>query len=421
MQTELPRDHPVPIEPHRLQLGVFVMIDHHWLDHPFARNRFLISTASQLRELQAMEGAGLFWIPALSQAEPLPEESAPAPRPARASGPPAEDDGASLRRSQSVRERLLVAQARRDWNRAAETVRHALRGLRDNPQQAASDLSGVATAAAARILGGQDILQLLDRPGAETGQYHALNCMTIATLVAKVMRLPPQQITDVALGALVHDVGKVLIPHRVLREAKRSPAEERVYRDHCQIGLELARGTGVFSETVLDLIRDHHEAVDGSGFPAGRPGAELTVPARILALVNRYDRLCGPESPERTPLRPADALRRLWRDERKRIDPDVFSAMVNVLGVYPPGSIVQLSDLRIALVIAPSARPTLPLVLIYQPSRTQEQANLLDLSAGADGLAVEKHLLPHELSREALQWLDPRERLVYYFRGAEPD
>jgi hypothetical protein len=257
-------------------LGVFVMIDHHWLDHPFARNRFLISTPSQLRELQAMQGAGLFWIPALSQVEPLAEDAAPTSRPLRTATPPADDDAASLRRSQSVRERLLVAQARRDWNRAAETVRQALRGLRDNPQQAAADLSSVATAAAARILEGQDILQLLDRPGAETGQYHALNCMTIATLVAKVMRLSPQQLTDVALGALVHDVGKVLIPHRVLREAKRSPAEERVYRDHAQIGLELARGTGVFSDTVLDLIRDHHEAMDGSGFPAGKPDAAMT-------------------------------------------------------------------------------------------------------------------------------------------------
>jgi HD-GYP domain-containing protein (c-di-GMP phosphodiesterase class II) len=214
-------------------------------------------------------------------------------------------------------------------------------------------------------------------------------------------------------------VGKLAIPGHILRSGDRTQVEENVYRDHCRAGVEIARESGAFSDVVLSVIRDHHEHLDGSGFPAQAKADAIGMPARIVAVVNRYDRLCGPESPTRKGMRPADALKKMWREERARLDERVIAALVRVLGVYPPGTLVELSDGRCGLAVNPSSRPLLPRVVVYEPSRLKDDADLLDLSEQTPQLAVSRALAPDDVAPEVLEWLNPRERLAYYFTADE--
>jgi HD-GYP domain-containing protein (c-di-GMP phosphodiesterase class II) len=413
----------LPLGDSQLQLGVYVRIDRPWTEHAFLRSRFKITTEKQLRELRALGSRDIQWIPGLSDAEPIPPPpaaDAAVPDPAAETAPPElaatiPDESARERERKIAQQRERAARVRRQWEQAGQVLRDGLRGFRDNPRQAGAALGGFAEKVASQIDVGKGMLRLVEQEGGESLHAHALSCMTLATLVAKELELSGRVLRDISTGALIHDVGKLTIPARILKSAARSQAEENMYRDHCRAGLELAWESGAFSDEVLAVIRDHHEHLDGTGFPARARAQAIGLPARIVAVVNRYDRLCNPESPHRSGLRPADALKKMWREERARLDAKVLAALVKVLGVYPPGTIVELSDGRYGVVVNPSSKPLLPSVIIHDASRPKDDADPIDLAEQPPGLTVARALAPDEIDPEVLDWLSPRERLAYYF------
>jgi hypothetical protein len=176
--------------------------------------------------------------------------------------------------------------------------------------------------------------------------------------------------------------------------------------------VQLASQSGAFSKEALSIVADHHEAVDGSGWPRGR--SESSKAARILAVVNRYDNLCTPEATDATPLMPAEALARMFRMEGKQLDTSILSALIKLLGVYPPGTVVQLSDGSLALVIAPGPTSLHPQVLVYSPDLSKADAPTLELHKEAD-LKIAEAIRPASLPPDVFAWLNPQQRLSYFF------
>ena len=143
--------------------------------------------------------------------------------------------------------------------------------------------------------------------------------------------------------------------------------------------------------------------------------------ARVLALINRHDGLCNPLNPARA-LTPHESLSLLFATQKARFDPVTLNAFIRMMGVYPPGSIVQLSDGRFALVQAVnSARPLKPRVLVHDPRTPRSEALLLDLQA-EPSLSIQRSLRADQLPRAALDYLEPRPRYCYFFeRAVRPD
>ena len=168
---------------------------------------------------------------------------------------------------------------------------------------------------------------------------------------------------------------------------------------------------------VLAVIEQHHEHADGSGFPRGLGSERMSVAARIVALVDRYDYLCNPASPAKA-LTPHEALAQLFSQGKSQFDTAIMAAFIKMMGVYPPGSAVQLTDDRYALVSAVnSSRPLKPRVLVYDPAVPPDEALLLDLQ-NEPGLGIRRSLRPLALPRPALDYLSPRPRTAYYFEPA---
>jgi HD-GYP domain-containing protein (c-di-GMP phosphodiesterase class II) len=263
------------------------------------------------------------------------------------------------------------------------------------------------------IAQGQEILlHLLGDKQGEGPQFHALNVMTLSMLLGKSLGLSEAQLADLALGALTHDIGKVKIPAHLLKAKSRAKHEEDFYREHISFGLQLAKESNVFSADALAVIADHHERLDGSGWPAQK--RTLTSAAAIVALANRYDRLCSPESPEREALMPAEALSRLYRGESDKFDKRHLSLLIKLLGVFPPGTLVRLNDESLGLVVSPGSDSLKPTVLVYSPEVDKRDAPTIDL-ADADGLKIEEALKPSSLPADVLAWINPRQRLSYFF------
>jgi HD-GYP domain-containing protein (c-di-GMP phosphodiesterase class II) len=231
-------------------------------------------------------------------------------------------------------------------------------------------------------------------------------------VLGKHVGLTERELSDLALGALAHDSGKTQVPVAILQSSTRKKFEEDFYRQHVQFSLQFAAESGAFTPEALAVIADHHECADGTGWPKGKK--ETSRAARVLALVNRYDRLCTPEAPGREALMPSEALATLFRSLAGKYDKALLSSMIKLLGVYPPGTVVQLSDGTLALVVSPGATSLQPRVLIYSPEVARDDAPTMDL-ADEPGLKVAEAIRPATLPPDVLEWLNPQQRLSYFY------
>ena len=290
-------------------------------------------------------------------------------------------------------------------------------GLSQSPRQAGEKLLGLSRESASAFAGGQEILlHLLGDKNGDGPQFHALNVVTLSMLLGRSSGMNEAQLADLALGALSHDAGQSRIPAHLLKMANRAKHEEAFYRQHGAYGAEVARLSGVFNNASIEVITDHHEALDGSGWPSGK--SRLSLAVRIVALVDRYDRLCNPMSPECEAMMPAMALATIFKKELKRFDPALLSTLIKILGIYPPGTIVQLNDGALGMVVCPGQESLRPKVLVYNPDVLKDEAPIVDLSQEAD-LKIDEALKPSSLPPETLAWLSPRKRLSYFYTVEE--
>jgi hypothetical protein len=165
------------------------------------------------------------------------------------------------------------------------------------------------------------------------------------------------------------------------------------------------------------VIAQHHEQADGRGFPQRLSAERISASARIVSLVNRYDTLCNPLNPAKA-LTPHEALSLIFAQMKSRFDALTLSAFIKMMGVYPPGSVVELTDGRFALVVSVnSARPLKPRVVVHDPRVAPEDALIVDLETQPD-LGVRRSLKPLQLPRASLDYLSPRQRISYFFERA---
>ncbi|HNB46366.1 MAG TPA: HD domain-containing protein, partial [Burkholderiaceae bacterium] len=321
----------------------------------------------------------------------------------------------AAQRASLLRSDRLHAQASRAW---LGITRDAVQ----QPALARDTAQGLAAAMVTQLCeDDSSTLRLLSDAVGTCSSQHALNVTTLALMLARHLGLDAEALHTIAIGALLHDIGKLLLPDALRQLGCETDAlAHREQREHVAQGLRLGMAMGL-DGAVLQIIGQHHENGDGSGLPQGLKAEALSLPARIVALVNRYDRLCNPRH-HGQPLRtPQEALAELRTPARHPADAALLAAFVQLLGLYPPGSVVQLSDERIAVVVAVHPAHALrPSVRVYDPRVAPEDAELLHL-AQETGLSVQRSLHPQHLPRAMRDYLLPRERIACYFvQGLEP-
>ena len=420
---------PIPIDPSQVVVGLYIWLDISWVDHPFLTSRIMVNTEKEIAMIRSNHVEGkLYYYPDMSKAEPAPRSEPPLQTQDQLSA--AELEASALRQEVEAlelakkeklrRQRDAVQRADKNWEDAARVTREALLNLARSPKTAGAQLSQLSRQSASAIAKGQEVLlHLLGDKKGQGPQFHALNVMTLSMVVGKQAGLTERELADLALGALAHDGGKAQIPAAILQAPVRKKFEEDFYRQHVQFSVQFASESGAFTPEALAVIADHHECADGSGWPKAKK--ETSRAARILALVNRYDRLCTPEAPKSEALMPSEALATLFRSMAGKYDKALLSTLIKLLGVYPPGTVVQLSDGSLALVVSPGATSLQPRVLIYSPEVPRDEAPTLDL-ADEPGLKVTEAVRPSLLPPDVLEWLNPQQRLSYFYSvsGSNP-
>ena len=256
----------------------------------------------------------------------------------------------------------------------------------------------------------------------ESLAYHFLNVSVLALMLGKEAGLEKQDMQSLGMGALLHDVGKLRIEKKILRKpGKLSRPELDLIQLHPPYGVELTSKLGQVPKEALRIIWQHHERFCGKGYPEGLVGKEIDRLARITMIANIYDNLCNNLEPDKS-VPPNQALTLMHTKYGQVMDMTLFNVFVRTLGIYPPGSLVLLSNQDIGMVITnnPSA-PLKPLVLLYDPEIPKKEAIIINLAKDTD-LAIICSFHPKELSKEVYHYLTPRKRVAYFMeQSSESD
>jgi HD-GYP domain-containing protein (c-di-GMP phosphodiesterase class II) len=208
---------------------------------------------------------------------------------------------------------------------------------------------------------------------------HEVHVSMISSLVGTELGLRLEELSHLAFASMIHDVGKVLVPREILLAARKLTSEEfEVMKKHVAFGERICRKSGLSDERVISAVRDHHEKLDGSGYLAGLTNEQISLFARIVSVVDIYDALISNRSykPSWTPYKVMTEVIKLA--SLNKLDPRVVQALVSVLGLYPIGTTVVLSDGRKAVVVGVNRRNPLRPVLRIESGET------IDLSMEAD-------------------------------------
>ncbi|SOC03467.1 HD domain-containing protein [Ureibacillus xyleni] len=188
--------------------------------------------------------------------------------------------------------------------------------------------------------------------------YHSIDVFVLSTLFAKQEGIP--SLNHKAIGFLLHDIGNLYIPLSILQKnAKITHDEYRIIKKHTIEGFHIFESLGLYD--LAYLAKSHHENHNGSGYPDGLTGTEMTRELEVLHLIDVYSAITMKKY-YREAIGAADALTFIFRDEEK-FNPQLLSRFVEFIGIYPENSIVRLSDKSYAIIKEVNEQyPLLPLV-----------------------------------------------------------
>ncbi|HEY9108851.1 MAG TPA: DUF3391 domain-containing protein [Roseateles sp.] len=412
------------IDVSQLTVGMFIHLDLGWMSHPFPLSSFKIASSDQLLILRRLGLKQVRWSPAKSDLSLQPAtDAAGAPTeadavdaaPAATAQPTPEELAREAHRRALAAQREALRLCEQQYREAADGFRSVMDVVQTDPHDARAQAEGLTAALLDKMLVEGDLnMRLLNEAAGDRSTAHALNVCIIALLLGRAFGLGRDEMMDLGVGSLLHDVGKLEVAARLRhRDESFTTAEAQAYQQHVAKGVAIAQTMGLAPAPLL-IIAQHHEHADGSGFPQRINMDRMSTGARIVALVNRFDGLCNPLITSKA-MTPHEALSLMFAQGRNRFDATMLNAFIRMMGVYPPGSTVQLTDDRYALVVSVnSARPLKPRVMVHDPKVLKEEALILNLEEMPD-LGIRRSLKPQFLPRASLDYLSPRARIAYFF------
>ncbi|WP_194437847.1 HD-GYP domain-containing protein [Vibrio fluminensis] len=414
----------VRLDVKQLQIGHYVHLPLSWGQHPFLLNSFKIKTQEQLTIIKQL-GLKSITINALkSDVLDTPDETAAsdnliAPETECELVPIAAealDDMWS--KKQEGRQKLAAIEDRIQRSKVAfaDTLNDVqdifdLDKLTQSPS--INNALAIVNFIYKNISGesGSAIHLMNDSVGYSRLHYHSLNVSLLSVLICQAKGFTPKQCQLVAFSGLYHDIGKTQLPLSLLTAHEPMEAADRQkLRSHLDKSLQISAKIPKFPEAALKLISQHHERNDGTGYPKELHKDEIHQLSRILILANAYDNLCNRIENQCCP---HDALTYLYNKCRDQHDVQDIMALIRVVGVYPPGTLVELSDHQIGVVVSTNQENRLsPFVLVYDQDVPRDQAAIINI--GEFGLNINKVLTDKDLTLDQYHYLNPSSQSTYF-------
>lgn len=226
---------------------------------------------------------------------------------------------------------------------------------------------------------------------------HAINCSILLAMFAQSKNMSQAEVEDLTMAGLLMDIGMASLPNDLLTKATEfNEADWAMIRRHVDIGVELVERLDDVQPIVLDVIQNHHERINGSGYPKAKTVLELSVYAQMAAIVDSYDAMISNRD-HKTSASATAALQELEHDET--LDRDLVKEFINAIGLHPVGSLVQLDSQQLGIVSQriPS-HPLSPIVMSFYNMQTQLHTDIQRINLSESDDKIITGVRPEEFS-----------------------
>ncbi|MEH6626279.1 MAG: HD-GYP domain-containing protein [Motiliproteus sp.] len=358
-----------------LAIGMYIHdLNCRWIDHNFVRNQFKVTDAALLKKVRDIGSRELY----IDTAKGDDAENALSKK---------EDD---RRQDQAVKE--ILQDVKPPASKPAEYYQELSRAItlsRDASQLINNTMNDVRLGKQVKLEQTSKTVErmtqsLMRNPNALMGlgrirdadQYtfeHSVSICTLMVAFAQYLKLDADAVHQIGIGAMLHDIGKIQVPDEILNKpGKLTDAEFDIMRGHAELSRQLLEKAPGITPIALAVAAEHHERYDGSGYPLGLKGDEISLYGQMAAIVDVYDAITSDRCYHKG-MPPTVALRKIYEWSKFHFNPGLAQRFIRFVGVYPAGSVVELKSNLIALVLSKDSKdPLNPSVLVVYDTESKK-------------------------------------------------
>lgn len=211
---------------------------------------------------------------------------------------------------------------------------------------------------------------------------HSMNVCVLAIALGRQINLPVNELNNLGLCAMMHDMGKMRVPLEILNKpGKLEPEELQIMQSHTRLGSNLLMSSSGMYAGAIDVAHSHHERLDGTGYPRKLSAEQITPFTRIVSIVDMYDAITS-DRVYQVGRNHLEAINIMTKACESHLDSGLTYKFIECLGIYPPGSIVELKNGEVAIVVEvnPKQKIKPKIILLLDEDKQPRPERMVDLS-----------------------------------------
>ncbi|QIR14235.1 HD-GYP domain-containing protein [Shewanella aestuarii] len=392
-KTELTQ---IPVS--QMVLGLTVKLPLSWNKHPFLINKIKLEQQAQIELIKGLDVSFVYVLAGHDLLLPIDEVEQP-----------------QVEENQQEQQQDFKGEARKTMRLGQQRFVKAINDSRSIFGKVVSDPEGCYREVATLVEDLVDHLYEVENPCLTivtngdndiSVTQHGISVAVISMMIAYAYGLDKKQIRDISLGSIFHDIGKLKVPDSIRRKrGELTEQEANFLKMHPNFGFDMLNRVNLFPEAMLDIVLHHHEYIDGSGFPDGLTAKKIPITTQIVSLANDFDDLLQKYHS------PQIALGTLFKLHSEKHTEQLIAILVKVLGIYPPGTLVRLSDGTIGKVMMTTKDVKQPHVWTCNESGAQASLRFLV----DETIEIVEVIKLDSLTDGAIKTLQAKSPISFYF------